>query len=341
MRVLIPAALSALAIASRAPAAPVESLGGQTMGTTWSVRYVPMPGAGAAHSAATLRAAVEQRLAEVIDQMSHWEPGSVLSRYNDAAPGTWHPLPPAFRTVLACALRVAAESGGAFDPALGALVDLWGFGPAPARTEPPAPREIEAARARCGWQRLTLDTARQSLLQPGGVRLDFSGIAKGFAVDHVADGLRQAGLVHFLLEIGGELRGEGVKPDGSPWWVAIERPPHLPQAAPGWQETRVALHGLAIATSGDYRRGFAWQGRHYAHTLDPRTGWPLDNGIISATVLHPSCMEADAYATAFGVLGAEAALDLATRRDIAACLLRRTGAGVEEILSPALIAMLD
>lgn len=339
MRVLIPAALSALAIASRIPDARVESLGGLTMGTSWSVRYVPPPGFSLSPEA--VRALIERRLAGVIDQMSHWEPGSLLSRFNDAAPGTWHPLPPAFRTVLACALRVAGESGGAFDPAVGALVDLWGFGPAPARSAPPAPDEIEAALARCGWRRIEFDAARVAIRQPGGVRLDFSSIAKGFAVDHVAEGLRAAGLLHFLVEIGGELRGEGVKPDATPWWVAIERPAHLPEHTPGWQETRVALHGLSIATSGDYRRWFESDGRHYSHTLDPRTGWPINNGTVSATVLHPSCMEADAYATAFGVLGADAALKLAAEKNIAACLIRRTEAGLEEMLSPAFAAMLD
>ncbi|MCH8686327.1 FAD:protein FMN transferase [Pedomonas mirosovicensis] len=339
MRILVPTHLSPLAIANRVPSAPVETLGGRSMGTSWSVRYVAPPASGL--SADAVAALVGQQLAEVIDQMSQWEKTSLLCRFNRAAPNTWHELPPAFRTVLNCALEITEESEGAFDPTLGALVDLWGFGPAPARATPPSPQEIEAARARTGWRKIGFDAARRAIRQPGGVRLDFSGIAKGFAVDHVAEGLRLAGLRHFLVEIGGELRGEGVKPDGSPWWVTIERPARLPQNAAGWQETRVALHGLAIATSGDYRRWFESKGRHYSHTLDPRTGWPIENSIVSATVLHPSCMKADAYATALGVLGADAALQLATGRDIAACLIRRTGEGVEEILSPAFRQMLD
>lgn len=338
MRILVPPALSPLAIAGREPDAPVESLGGTTMGTSWSARIVLPPALGLLVPA--INAAIKQRLEEVIAQMSQWEEASLLSRYNRAACGTWYDLPAPFRTVLKCAQEIAAQTHGAFDPTLGALVDLWGFGPAPRRTAPPAPQEIDAACARGGWQKLQFDISGLRLLQPGGLRLDFSGIAKGFAVDHVADALRHLGLCHFLVEIGGELRGEGVKPDGSPWWVALERPASLPPAA-AWSETRVALHGLSIATSGDYRRSFESNGRHFSHTLDPRTGWPIANGVLSATVLHPSCMRADAYATALTVLGAEAALAFATEHNIAACLIRQTGAGVEEVLSPAFREMLD
>lgn len=339
MRILIPSALSPMAIARREPDAPVENLGGKTMGTTWSARIVMPPALGL--SRAEVETVICRRLDEVIAQMSHWEPASLLSRYNVAAPGTWHELPAPFRTVLKCAQEISAQTGGAFDATIGAVVDLWGFGPAPARTEPPAQAAIDAALRLGGWRKLVFDAAGQSLLQPGGLRLDFSGIAKGFAVDHVADALQQLGLRHFLVEVGGELRGEGVKPDASPWWVAVERPASFSRAPSGWAETRVALHGLSIATSGNYRRWFESGGKHYSHTLDPRTGWPIDNGVISATVLHPSCMVADAWATALTVLGFDAAASLTEKHELAAYLIRRSGDGVEEHLSPALREMLD
>lgn len=343
MRILVPPALSPLAIAGREPDAPVESLSGHTMGTSWSARLVVPPALGLALP--DIEAAIQHRLDEVIAQMSHWEQTSLLCRYNTAAPGSWHELPTPFRTVLKCARQIAEQTAGVFDPTIGALVDLWGFGPAPARSEPPAQTEIDAALASGGWQKLEFDISGRSVLQPGGLRLDFSGIAKGFAVDHVADALQHLGLRHFLVEIGGELRGEGVKPDASPWWVAIERPAYFSRISSntpgGLTETRVALHGLSIATSGDYRRWFESNGRHFSHTLDPRTGWPIDNGVISATVLHPSCMLADAWATALTVLGADAALAAADKHKIAAYLIRRTGDGVEELLSPALREMLD
>lgn len=344
MRILVPPALSPLAIAARVPNAPVESLGGRTMGTSWSVRLVLPPALGL--SLSDIETVIQKRLDEVIAQMSHWEETSLLCRYNTAAPGSWHELPIPFRTVLKCAHEIAGHTGGAFDPTIGAVVDLWGFGPAPLRTEPPAQREIEAALALGGWQKLEFDISGRRLLQPGGLRLDFSGIAKGFAVDHVANALQHLGLRHFLVEIGGELRGEGVKPDASPWWVAIERPAYFSRTPAhldlgNWPETRIALHGLSIATSGDYRRWFESKGRRYSHTLDPRTGWPVNNGVISVTVLQPSCMMADAWATALSVLGGEAALALAEASGVAAHLIRRNGDSVEEFLSPALREMLD
>lgn len=339
MRILVPSALSPLAIAGREPDAPVERLHGLTMGTSWSAHLVLPPALDL--SLPIIEAAIRHRLNDVIAQMSHWDETSQLCRYNSAAPGTWHELPAPFRTVLKSALRIAEATGGAFDPAIGAVVDLWGFGPAPARTAPPAHDEIRAALALGGWQKLKFDISGRSLFQPGGLRLDFSGIAKGFAVDHVAEVLQHLGLRHFLVEIGGELRGEGVKPDASPWWVEIEHPADFSRPPAALTETRVALHGLAIATSGDYRRWFESGGKHYSHTIDPRTGWPIDNGIISATVLHPSCMMADAWATALTVLGPDAALAVAEEQQIAACLVRRHGDGVEEILSSALREMLD
>ena len=146
--------------------------------------------------------------------------------------------------------------------------------------------------------------------------------------------LRSMELRDFLVEIGGELRGEGVRPDGQPWWVDLEPVPGS-RLAP----LRAALHGLSIATSGDYRRSFAHGGRDYAHTLDPRTGRPLDNGVASVTVLHPSCMLADAWATALTVLG-PAGMALAEREGLAAHMAVRAGTGFVEHLSPALQAML-
>jgi hypothetical protein len=123
-----------------------------------------------------------------------------------------------------------------------------------------------------------------SLFQPGGLRLDLNGIAKGFAVDQVAAALDRAGARSYLVEVGGELRGTGAKPDGQPWWVELERPP----TANDGLRTLVALHGLSVATSGDYRRFFEHDGRRYAHTLDPATAAPVAHATVSVTVLDPA-----------------------------------------------------
>ncbi len=327
---------------------------GTTMGTTWSVRVV----GPRTLDRAVLRALVEAELQLVIEQMSTWEPGSLISRYNAAAAATHHALPEAFATVLDCALEVAELSDGAFDPTCGRLVDLWGFGPRSraddAPWQRPAQEAIRAALAAPGWRALQVwrTAGRHAPLpQPGGVQLDFSGIAKGHAVDRVSNALAARGWVHHLVEIGGELRGSGLRPDGQPWWVEIETPletavetavetattePSPTDGREPWPRTRIALHGLAVATSGDYRRHHTDDtGRRHAHTLDPRRGAPVHDAPASVTVLHADAMRADAWATALTVLDAEDSEALAARCGVAALIVRRTARGWRETLTPA------
>lgn len=294
----------------------LRDFSGSSMGTSWSVRFIET----SAHADVDWQASIQAQLDRVVAQMSHWEAASDLGRYNRAAAGTWHELAEDFYSVMRAALHVAERSGGAYDPTAGALVDLWGFGPggdfADAGFAVPEKSAIDTALAQCGWQRVQLDGHR--LLQPGGVRLDFSAIAKGYGVDLVARHLHASGIHHFLVEVGGELRGAGMKPDGQPWWVGLELPPDASTL-----QTLVALHGLSVATSGDYRRCFVRGGRRYAHTLDPRTGMPVENAPASVTVLHADCMLADAWSTALTVLGVEAGLLLAERMQLAACFVMR------------------
>nr|WP_272876874.1 FAD:protein FMN transferase [Neoroseomonas terrae] len=301
------------------------------MGTTWSVRCVMDD------DVASLRPAIERRLERVNAEMSSWRAGSDLCRFNRLPAGGAQMLPAGFRSVIGCALATAAATGGAFDPTMGPLVDLWGFGAVPTVHDgPPPDDEIAAALGRVGWQRLRFDAAGR-LVQPGRVALDLSGIAKGYAVDLVAEGLEAVGVASYLVEIGGELGGRGVKPDGSPWWVALERPGQ--QGSPGYV---VALHDLGVATSGDYRRRFEHGGTIYGHTIHPRSGRPTPPDIAAVTVLHRRCMQADALATALAVLGLPAGLDHAARHGIAALIVARDAAGrFIEHLSPALAAMLD
>lgn len=307
-------------------------LDGETMGTSWTARIVVEDQA----RLPALRTAIEAALAGVVAQMSDWEPESDISRFNRAPAGSSQVLPPEFFAVLEHALALAAATEGAYDPTAGRLVDLWGFGPTPAPSLPPSEADIAAARATVGWERLTLDPARRGAVQPGGMRLDLSSIAKGHGVDAAAQALREAGVAHFLIEVGGELLGAGLKPDRTPWWVEIEAPP-------GAAMTPIvaALHGLAIATSGNYRRFFDADGERFAHTLDPRTGRPVDNRLASVTVLHASCMAADAMATALTVLGPDAGLSFASLRGIAAHFMIEAEGRFVERMTPAFGAMLD
>lgn len=302
------------------------------MGTSWSVRFVAHP----RFAVAELKQHAQAALDRIVAQMSNWQAGTALDRFNRSRPGTWHNVDLEFFRVVRAGVDMAEASGGAFDPSAGTLVDLWGFGPAPARLEPPSPEEIAKAQHLVGWRRIGLDKAARRLLQPGGIKLDLSGIAKGYGVDVLADLAVASGLRHVLVEIGGELVGRGVQPDGQPWWVDIEQPPDALL-----QTTRIALHEMAVATSGDYRRFFDHDGRRYAHSIDPRTGECVANGVASVTVLHQSCMMADALATALQVLGPEEGMDFATRHGHAALFILRDGNGYTERLSPALKMMLD
>lgn len=264
-----------------------------------------------------------------------WRSDSALCRFNRAPAGTWQTLPPALSEVLTAALRIAEQTEGAFDPTLGALVDLWGFGPPGPVTTPPEHDVLAAARAQAGWQRLTFDRANRQACQPGGLQLDLSGIAKGYAVDRLSALLAALGRPDHLVEIGGELRGSGLKPDGTAWWVALEAP------TARTPEVVAALYGLSAATSGEYRRAFVHAGRRFGHTLDASNATPISNGLAAVTVLHPSCMLADAYATALLALGPERGPSMAAELSLDARFLATDDSASSEFLTKSAIVMLD
>lgn len=303
---------------------------GTAMGTGWSARLMLPPGA----DGAALERALQDELDEIVAQMSHWESDSLLSRYNAAPAGSWRALPPQFFDVADYALRVFDDSDGAYDPAGGQLVNLWGFGAIrrydQAGFYAPDAVAIGTVLAQRASSQPILDRASRRLLQPGGALLDFSSVAKGYAVDCMARCLEQRSVRHYVVEAGGELRGAGTKANGEPWWVEIEG---VPDADGSATQAVVALHGLAIATSGDYRRYFQHGARRAAHTLDPRSGYPVANGVASVTVLAPTCMEADALSTALTVLGPEQGLAFAETRGIAARFLVRATSGLVETTS--------
>jgi len=314
-----------------APRATVVTLDGESMGSTWSVKYV-----GTEASAASVRTAVEGQLADIDAQMSTWKPQSDLSRYNTAPSGTWREVPAELFDVMQAAIALAADTQGAYDPTVGPLVELWGFGPGTPRREPPERAEIDAVRARIGWQRVDLDVAARRVFQPGGVHVDLSSIAPGHALDRIAAVLDARGIGDYLIEVGGELRAHGAKPDAQPWNVAIQRPLDSDSADGSIDAQHViALRNAALGSSGDYRHFFEDGGRRYAHRIDPRSGYPLDNGVASVTVLRERGIDADPLATALSVLGADDGMAYAIRRDIAVLFIVRVGDAFEERMSPA------
>jgi len=307
-------------------------LRGLTMGTYWQVQcYVD-----ATRDVEFLQANIQAQLDQVVTQMSPWEIDSALSKFNRAPANSWHVLPQAFFKVLQHSLFVAEQTQGAYDPSIGHLANVWGFGHLGKVHAIPEASAIAQALQRTQWRHIKLDAALHSAFQAGDIQLDLCSTAKGFGVDQVARYLQQLGITSYLVEVGGELRGLGCKADGQPWWVALEELPESESL--GYV---VALHGVSIATSGDYRRYFEIEGQRYSHSIDPRTGYPVQHGVASVTVLHPECMIADALATAITVLGLEAGMAYAKSLCAAARFIVRDNDGLSEHRSPALIAMLD
>ncbi len=235
---------------------------------------------------------------------------------------------------MSASLELAAQTDGAFDPAIGACTDLWGFGPAGRPAEQPTLASVTNRLSTSGWRHIAWDPARQILCRHEDVKLDLNGIAKGYAVDAIMRALNSLGVAHALVEIGGELKGCGVKADGTPWWVDID---HNSSVSP----LRIALHGLAVATSG-CERHHRFGELTVAHTIDPETGQSVHNTMLAVSVLHESCMWADGYATALMVMGVDRALTFATRNHLAVLISERLDdGGIRLRFSPALRAMLS
>lgn len=305
------------------------SLGGQTMGTTYSVKIVNLPPDLDQNA---LAQEFDGLLETVNQRMSTYRPESELSRFNAASTGDWLAISSDTRTVVEEALRVARVTDGAFDPTVGPLVALWGFGATGDGQRVPSPEDIAATRETIGFAKIeTQDEPPRLAKRQDGVRLDLSGVAKGFAVDKLAVHLDARGVTDYLVEVGGELRASGLGPEGRPWRVGIEKP----TMAPGDLQRIVDLDQGGLATSGNYRIFFEQDGQRYTHIVNPRSGWPVEHDLASATVVADSTMEADALSTSLLVLGAEAGMKLAAEQDIAAFFVTGRSGAFSEMASPA------
>jgi thiamine biosynthesis lipoprotein len=298
------------------------TLHGPTMGTRWSASLDIVP----AFDANTLREALAAAVEQVDQQMSPWKPDSDLSRLNRAPVGQWQLLPPQILEVLARAKEICRLSDGAFDPAVGALVDAWGFSASRDTPDPAAIRTAREAGAHPIHRWLELDQAALRARKHAPMQLDLCGIAKGYAVDQMADALRGHGVNHALIALDGELRALGCQANGQPWSVAIESPQRNLRAVHGVIE----LSDVAIATSGDYRHWVQVGEVHLSHTMDARRAAPVNNDIASVTVLAADCTSADAWATALLVAGYDEGLAMAQRLGLEALFLRRCAEGLTE-----------
>ena len=296
---------------------------GPTMGTTFTVKVVTADGDE------TTKSRVAELVREVVDTvdgaMSTYRSDSEIEVFNRH--GT-EPLEasPEMLVVVEEAQRVARLSNGAFDITVGPLVDLWGFGPSGVTEEPSEERLAELV-AIMGFEQIAVDPVNGTLRKAmPACRIDLSAIAKGFAVDEVAAALEGEGFSTYMVEIGGEVRTSGRKASGDEWRIGIERPDVDGRAI----HTAIPLTDLALATSGDYRNFIVRDGVRISHTIDPRTGRPIAHDLASVSVIHSSCMTADALATALEVLGPEEGFALAQRQQIPALFLVRTAEMVFE-----------
>ena len=293
------------------------------MGTRWAATVDADTSVDLAGLQRDLASAVQQ----VDAQMSPWKPDSDLMRLNRAPVGDWVEVSDEIAEVLEAALAVQRLSAGAFNPGVGALVDAWGFGAA--RDEPDA-AAIGAARQslpRATQAGIEVDRSAGRARRHAPIQIDLCGIAKGYAVDRMVQVLQQHGVRHALASLDGELRAVGAQASGEPWAVALERPERTRRAVQGV----LALADMAVATSGDYRRSLQVGETSIAHTMDARRGAPVHNTVASVTVLAPTCMQADAWATALLVAGPEEGLIMAQRMGLEALILLRKGQGLTEL----------
>ncbi len=307
------------------------TLNGKTMGTTYSVKLVGTPRELDSNAIAQ---GIGETLETVNRQMSTYRPESEISRFNAADSGVWMATSDDTRSVIDEALRISRLTKGAFDPTVGPIVDLWGFGSSRDEPQLPSTEDVAAVQEMVGFSKIVTRAGESAVLkQTPAVNLDLSGIAKGFGVDMVAEYLERQGVANYLVEVGGELRSKGRGPEGQAWRVGIERP----SGVPGDLQQVVELKGEALATSGNYRIFFEEDGHRYSHIINPQTGRPVDHNLASATVVAPTTMEADALSTSLLVLGPDAGMELAVEHDIAAFFITGNGKAFSEMASPAFV----
>jgi FAD:protein FMN transferase len=330
--VLALAALAGVRWLRSGSAERVHELTGATMGTSFRVLVAgPLSEAELEQT----RVVIEERLGRIERLMSTYDTASEVSRLNRHASTAPFPVDAEIMEVLVMARGVAERSGGAFDITVGPLVEAWGFGAGggiDGATRPrPSEAELDRLREVIGYEGIVLDPAARIVSKAAPeLRVDLSGIAKGYAADVVSDALEALGRSDFLVEVGGELSARGTRA-GRPWRVGIERPGDAPGL---WGTVDLAREG--IATSGDTRDYHEEDGVRYAHIIDPRTGRPIVARGASVSVVHGSAATADAWATALTVLGPQEGFEVALREGVAAVFVYPDGGELTSRVTPAL-----
>ncbi|MEH6814421.1 MAG: FAD:protein FMN transferase [Motiliproteus sp.] len=299
----------------------IQTLTGATMGTSYTVKVV----APQSTDLVSLKSAIQSELDRIESRMSTYKQDSELSIFNHTESEQWFSVSVETARVVGLGLEISAQTQGAFDMTVGPLVNLWGFGPGNSISKSPSQQQIDELLPRIGYQAIAARNDPPELRKTNNAYLDLSAIAKGYAVDVVADLLSQD-YGSYLVEIGGELKAHGLKPDGTHWRIAVESP------SSGQRNIQkiINVENTAIATSGDYRNYFEQDGVRFSHTIDPATGKPITHRLASVTILDPSCARADALATAMMVLGKEKGLALAKQLKTPAFFISKSEQGFVE-----------
>lgn len=298
--------VATIAVYYREYSSSIQTIHGKIFGTFYNIKI------NTTSKNKQLENKVKVTLNEVNAAMSMFDPSSDISRINQENSSVPIKLPPSLSYLLQNAAKVNTESHGAFDPTVGRLVNLWGFG-VDTVTKIPNEQQIAAVLPHTGFEKLRFndDFSRLQKTDPE-VYIDLSAIAKGYGVDRIAEMLHDEGYHDFVVEIGGEVRVSGTRDGINPWSVGIARP------SPDGTRNALVLDitDYAIATSGDYRNFFYADGRRYSHTISAKTGRPVEHNLASVTVFYPNCMLADAYATALMALGEEEGMKLAEKLNL-------------------------
>jgi FAD:protein FMN transferase len=304
---------------------------GMTMGTSYNIKASHLPDS---LTPIEINRQVKEVLDKVNGQMSTYQKDSELSLFNQNSSTDWLAVSPELYTVMKESLKTSQLSNGLFDVTVGPLVNLWGFGPEEMAANPPDEAVIKEKLNQIGYHRLTLkDDGLFAKKDIPELYVDLSGIAKGYGVDQVANLLERLGIMDYMVEIGGEIRVKGKNNQGRPWQIAVEKPTVEKRMI----EKVLAITDTGMATSGDYRNYFEVDGVRFSHTIDPRTGRPINHKLASVTVLSETSMEADGLATAFMVMGPEEGYRFAEQNHIPAFFIIKSDQGFDERMSTAFI----
>lgn len=300
LAILVALAVGTFLILTRKNQVPYQRAEGAVFGTFYHITY---------QSHDHLQDAIDAELKRVDESLSMFNPKSVISRINRNEDVVADSL---FSTVFLLAEKVSQATDGAFDITVAPLVNAWGFGFKNGAL--PDSAQVDSLLHLVGYRHVSLTADGHLVKHQPGVILDCSAVAKGFGVDIVAACLSRHGVENFMVEIGGEVIVSGKNPKGQPWHVGINKPIDDPDSQSNALDTIIPITDIAMATSGNYRNFYTTDdGRRVAHTIDPVTGYPVQHELLSATVLAPTCAEADAFATSFMVMGLQRARVILSR----------------------------